>query len=444
MRTLAILLTATALATTLSGCGGGDAQVASAGSTATPAPGAGTTPTTDAYAQFVTPTVAKSYSGVGGSEVFSYSTDARTPTGGTTGLTGFQGQQASVYAGNASTVRDSKITIAYDPRDAIFTLKVTDPRSGAAASTRFQDPGSRTNFGGLVEPHWGTDDFSKYSGVGRNDNIRFLQAGDGDPLAPYDRSGSGLIVPGNNKTPVDGTTGSSYVSTDFFYEVPGTTTKYVTLAGYIRNSFSWTDLAVGTGTAATTVAQQTWKLERGAFAYGVSTDNNSVPKTGSGTYAGTMLATMVFNPTIDGATARDPITGATLPSYFQWISGTSTTTVNFATGGVTLGLNGIVGDGQFDRYTTQRKVTVTPGTTFTAAGTATVNLINTGGYTGQFQTAIFGSTTNGANPNVAIAGSSIDGAFYGPAAEETGGGFRIVGGTPDQRIDIVGAFKGKK
>ena len=37
-----------------------------------------------------------------------------------------------------------------------------------------------------------------------------------------------------------------------------------------------------------------------------------------------------------------------------------------------------------------------------------------------------------------------DGAFYGPNGEEAGGGFRIVGGKPDERVDIVGAFVGKK
>ncbi|MDB5710610.1 MAG: transferrin binding protein-like solute binding protein, partial [Sphingomonas bacterium] len=43
-----------------------------------------------------------------------------------------------------------------------------------------------------------------------------------------------------------------------------------------------------------------------------------------------------------------------------------------------------------------------------------------------------------------IAGSSIDGAFDGPNGEELGAGFRIVGGTPDQRIDILGVLTGKK
>ena len=82
--------------------------------------------------------------------------------------------------------------------------------------------------------------------------------------------------------------------------------------------------------------------------------------------------------------------------------------------------------------------------------------------------ASFGSTTNGAPTGVAIAGSTLNGAFYGPGGSpdkiEVGGGFRVVGGTgeevllsvptfsmyeartrvvggtPDQRIDIVGSF----
>ena len=43
-----------------------------------------------------------------------------------------------------------------------------------------------------------------------------------------------------------------------------------------------------------------------------------------------------------------------------------------------------------------------------------------------------------------IAGSSIDGAFYGPNGVELGGGYRIVGGTPDERIDILGTFVGQR
>ena len=432
MRNLAILLTATAL-TTLSACSGGDTKSVSATASAVGSGTSGsTTAATDVYAQFVAPTAARTYSGIGASHVYSYLTDDRTPSNGTTGLTGARGQQGATYAGNASTVRASKISITYDPRAATFTLTVNDPLSGASAGTRFQDPASRTNFGGAVEPQWGVDNFAAYAGIGANANINFLQAGDGDPLSPYKRSGTGFVNPGDNVTPPDGDPSASYQAATLFYETPGSSTKYVSLAGYVRNSLSWADVTAGTAT----IKQTTWKLERGAFAYGIQTDNDAVPKTGSGTYTGNMIATLVFNPTLDAIT--------NLPTYFQWISGTSTTTVNFATNAVTLQLAGIVGGPIFDRYTNPFQSTIAAGTTFTASGTATVNLINTGGFTGQFQSASFGATTNGSSPIVNVIGSSIDGAFFGPAAEEVGGGFRIVGGTPDQRVDIAGAFKGKK
>ncbi len=434
MRNLAILLTATVLAA----CSGGGAQsVGSAGSVSTGSgSGTGTTPTSDAFAQFAKPTVTATYSGVGGSQVYTFVTDQRFCCG----------QQAQVFAANTSTVRSSGASITYDPSNAVFTLTVTDPLTGASTNTRFQDPASRTNFGGAVEPQWGVPNLP-------NANIRYLQAGDGDPLSPYSRSGSGLIYDGTNDYPVDGNSGTSYQSTDFFYEVPGADpqgTQYVTLAGYLRNAISWADLTLADGS---NVKQATWHLERGAFAYGAQTDQASVPNTGSGTYTGSMLATMVVNPTIDGTY------GSVLPTYFQWITGTSTTTVNFATSAVTLALSGTVTAPQIEStrydgngvplpggvvpYSTPARSTIAAGATFSASGTATIDLVKTGGFTGQIQTAGFSATTNGAPTGINIAGSTINGAFFGPKAEEVGGGFHIVGGTPDQRIDILGAFKGK-
>jgi hypothetical protein len=435
MRNLAILMTLTAL-TTLSACSGGDAQSAS-GVVASPIGGTGNTgsggSSTDVYAQFKTPTVARTYAGVGVSQTYKYSTDDRTATNGTSGLTGSRGQQAVIYAGNASTVRDSKIQLTYDPRDAIFTLSVTDPLSNASANTRFQDPANRTNFGGAVEPQWGVTNFATFSGIGQNNNIRFLQAGDGNPLSPYNHSGNGFVDPGNNSTPPIGDPGSGYQATTLFYETPGSGgTNYVSLAGYVRNDMKWVEVTTNNST----VNQTQWKLERGAFAYGIMTDNAAVPTTGTGTYTGDMIGTLVFNPTLDATN--------NYPTFFQWLSGTSSTTVNFATGAVTLALNGIVGAAQYDRFTTPQLAALAGGTTFTAAGTATIDLVRTGGFTGQFQSASFGATTNGSTPIVTIAGSSLDGAFFGPAAENVGGGFRITGGTPDQRIDIAGAFKGVK
>ena len=88
--------------------------------------------------------------------------------------------------------------------------------------------------------------------------------------------------------------------------------------------------------------------------------------------------------------------------------------------------------------------TIPGGSTFTATGNATIDLLNTGGFTGRFNDARIRTPGAGSDTVVAIAGSSMDGAFFGPQGQEIGAGFRIVGGTPDQRIDILGAFTGKK
>ncbi|WP_136161796.1 transferrin-binding protein-like solute binding protein [Sphingomonas flavalba] len=407
MRIWAILVATTALAA----CSGGGPQTASS----TPPPA-----TPNQVHSFVTPLAAKTYVGIGGSQVFQYSTDDRNCCG----------QQAQTFAGNATSVRNSSISIAYDPRDAIFTLTVTDPKSGADTQTRFQDPASRTDFSGTLEPQWGTPNLN-------NPNIRYLQAGDGDPLSPYRGSGTGAVDPGDNHNAAIGTDGSTYQATSFFYEVPGSTTKYVTYAGYVRNSMSWHNIQIGAQDA----FQATWKLERGAFAYGEMTAASAVPKTGSGSYTGAMLATMVYNPTFDGVYQGNAV--AELPTFFQWISGTSKLDVDFGASTLTATLNGTVFAPQVDYYTDSSASILPAGTTFTASGTGRIDLVNAGGFIGVFNSAGFTAPGGGDHP-VTIAGSSLDGAFYGPAAEEIGGGFRIVGGTPDQRIDILGAFTGKK
>jgi hypothetical protein len=433
MRTFIVLMAATAL----TACGGSSPNSAGSVAVGTGTTTGTTTPSTaQTYAEFKTPTVSRTYSAIGGSQVYEYLTDTR----------GCCGQQAQRFAGRSSTVRNSVASVTYDPAAAVFTLTVTDPLTGAATNTRYQDPANRTNFGGAVEPQWGVPNLA-------NTNIRYLQAGDGNPLSPYGYSGTGSIYPGTNIVPPDGITGSTYQSTDFFYELPGTRTNYVTFAGYLRNSLTWVDQSIILANGSAFSAHKAnWHLERGAFAYGIATDPNAVPKTGSGTYTGGFLATMVYNPTIDGA-----YPGGVLPTYFQWIEGSATTNVNFATNGVTLGVTGTVSAPSVEyftyvdtsgatrtSYTAPTNVSVAAGSTFTAAGTATINMVTTGGFTGSFQSAGFSATTNGSPTAVNIAGSTIDGTFFGPAAEEVGGGIHIAGATPDQRVDIVGAFTGKK
>jgi len=427
-------------ATALSACGGAGPNSAGSVAVGTGGPTPGTTTTaTNPFAEFKSPTTPRTYNAIGGSQVYDYLTDTRFCCN----------QQAQRFAGRSSTVRNSGAQITYDPRSATFTLVVVDALTGASTQTRFQDPASRTNFGGAVQPQWGVPNLT-------NQNIRYLQAGDGNPLSPYSFSGSGTINPGTNTTPPDGSSGSTYQSSNFFYEVPGSRTDYVSFAGYLRNSLSWADESVDLDnnplTPPVNVHKATWHLERGAFAYGIQTDPNAVPRTGTGTYTGAFLATMVYNPTLDGTF------GTRLPTFFQWIEGTATTNVNFATNAVTLGLTGTVsapfveniaitnanGTVVNTTYSSPAVSSVAAGSTFTASGTATINLVTTGGFTGQFQSAGFSATTNGSPTNITIAGSTIDGAFFGPVGEEVGGGIQITGGVPDQRVDIVGAFTGKK
>lgn len=385
----------------LAACGGGGPQTV--GSSAPP-PGTGGTVTTHS---FVTPTEAKTYSAIGGVQSYQYSTDERPGT---------NRQFAQIYAGNASTARNSSITVTYDPRDAIFDVKIADTPAGVSASLRFQDPLHRTDFGGLREPQDGTPNIA-------NKQIQFLQAGGATANARYDAAQSTTFPVGDN--------GASRNVSTFFYQKPGTTTKYVTFAGFVRNSTNV--VAVSDTTTNTSYLQQNHVLERGAFAYGERSQNSAVPRTGTATYTGEMLATMVYNP------LPDSVFGA--PTYFQWIDGSTTTTVDFAANTFTQSATGTVFAPQFDIYTT-RQYTIQAGATFNAAGSGQVDLVNAGGFKGQVATASF--TQGGVTTNVNIAGSSIDGAFFGPAAEEVGGGFRVVGGTPDERIDIIGTFTGAK
>lgn len=413
---LVILLASTSL---LAACsGGGPSSVASA---PPPVSGGGAGGTANTTHTFANPKEAKTYQGVGGSHVYEYITDDRIPS---------RDQQAELYAGKTTTVRASTISIAYDPADAVYTLVVKDNLTTANTQTRFQDPASRTDFGGAVEPQWGTPKLA-------NANVRYLQAGDGDPTSPYAKSGSGFVNAGDNENAPTGTAGSSYQAASLFLLKPGAETKYVTFAGYLRNALSFREFTLDGDTE---IHKQTkFHLERGAFAFGENTPNDAVPRTGTGSFNGSMLATMVFNPTIDG---QDSSGLVDVPTYFQWIEGSASLAVDFAASSFNLSLNGKVLEPYYD-YWTEPHVSVIPqGANFAASGKGDINMINFGGFKGFFDSA--GFTSPQGNRSVAIEGSTIDGTFYGPGAQEAGGGFRIVGGNPDERVDILGAFVGKK
>jgi hypothetical protein len=403
MRNILILLATTSLAA----CGG--AGVETAGGVATGSgTGAGSSTPASPHT-FVNPTDPKTYSAIGGVHTFQYKTsnDPDAPGPGT--------QYSQVYAGNMSTARDSAVTITYNPRDAIFDVTIKDTKALSDNTLRFQDPVHRTAFGGLREPQGGVPDLT-------SSGVQYLQFGG--------QTGARIYTPGQTVFPVGAAGSTSDVGT-FFYQKPGTVTKYVTFAGFVRNT---TNVVLVEPDAAPSYIEQRHKLERGVFVFGERTLNSEVPKTGSASYSGPMVASLVYNPMFDEV--------ANAPTYFQSMSGNATTSVNFGSGTFNVGLTGQVTAPLIDVYTTG-VYSLPGGSTFNATGSGRIDLVQAGGFLGQFASAYF-TRPDGVKLDVNIAGSSVDGTFYGTNAAEVGGGFRIVGGVPDQRIDLLGVFTGKQ
>jgi len=299
---------------------------------------------------------------------------------------------AHLYQGNASTVSAPSGTISYNPRDGIFTVTLSDNDAGVSREVRFQDPAHRTDFNPGSGPALEVPDLIGYN---------YLSAADGS----------------------DGSTST------FFYQRPGTTTKYVTLGGFVH-------LELDADGAIT-------KTEHGATVFGDATSYLQVPIKGSGHYDGDFLATMINQESFD--------TGGSVP-VFQWLTGSSSIDVDFAQSTVDLALDGTVGKGYAnDIPVNDGALNVPSGATFTATGSASIEALASG-FAGEFSSASFhaGGTDipidfTSVNPNTSTAGgSSIDGRFYGKDAAEIGGNFRIIGGIPDQRLDIHGAFTGAK
>jgi C-lobe and N-lobe beta barrels of Tf-binding protein B len=410
------------LSTSLAACGGAGVQSvgsnapASAGGTTPVTGGTGSTTTTSAHS-FLNPTEVKTYSAIGGVHRYSYTTNDIDGDPTTPGIQPISNQYQQTYAGDSSTARDSAITVTYNPRDAIFDLTIAAAKANVGNTIRFQDPAHRTDFGGAREPQGGVPDLTALG-------VNFLQVGSETGTTRYDPAQSNTFPVGDDAGSVDFST--------FFFQRPGTTTKFVTFAGFVRNATSVSQVTPTGG--GTPYLEQRNILERAAFVFGERTQNSAVPRTGTGSYVGPMIATLVFNPLLD--------TNSRAPTYFQWISGTANTSVDFAASTFNIALAGNVSAPTFDVFTS-REFALPGGSTFSATGAGQVNLVNAGGFLGQISAASF-TRPDGVVLGVNIAGSSVDGAFYGPAGEEVGGGFRIVGGNPDERIDILGAFTGKK
>ena len=416
MKTAYLSLPALVLLAACGGGGGAGPQTitgATVGAVGLGSGGLGGTPATTTAATgpahtFVAPTVVKTYSATSALQSFNYKVDD----------TDTRQQYAQLYAANASSVRSPTTTIAYDPRDAIFTLTVKDTAANIDNTVRFQDPAHRTDFAGNITPSFGTPNLT-------SDSVLYLEVSTA--------TGGAQTGASNTRLPDAGATVPSGTDVSgLFYQRPGASTRYVTFAGYVRNKV---DIARITPNGAAAYLETSYKLERGVFVYGEQTARPDVPITGSGTFTGAFLATMIDNPTLDG------IVAAAQPSYFQWIAGASTVGVNFGTGAVTVALTGTAGAPFRDNHTFGTTF-VPGGAAFTAAGTGRIDLVGTGGFTGSFQSAGFTWATG--SQTLSIAGSSLDGTFYGPGAAEVGASLRIVGGTPDQRVDILGALTGAR
>lgn len=373
----------------LAACGGGGgAGPETIGSVAPPAGtgsggtggGVGTTPTPTpgATGSFLAVTSPTTFNAVGSAHSFEYTTT--------------NGATSSVYLGNASTVRAPSGTIAYSPRDGVFTIALNDANAGTTSTVRFQDPAHRSDFNPERTPTLEVPNLTGFN---------YLSAG------------------------------NSLETSTLFYQRPDST-LYVTLAGFARR-------VVDTNGVVT-------KRERGVYAFGAATPQTQVPISGTGTYTGGFLATSVLNPTGDSTSPQ--------PNYMQWISGSSRVDVDFGRSTVALSMTGQVGttfqDGQI---VSDASLVYPSGTIFTAAGRGTIDLVRSGGFTGAFDSAAFQTGTaaaqavdfRGISAGSSTAGaSSFDGGFFGPNAVNLGGNFRIVGGVPDQRVDIHGAFAGGK
>lgn len=392
----------------LAACGGGAGPQTVSGATgglpvAPAAPSPGQTPSNAAMPEVLKNTETTAYRTLGGTQALR---ETYTPNAGA-GAARTQRSEFYVAAqAPLTTLGGAQVEVVYDPRAAIFNLSIQQPDIKIA--TRYQDPAHRTAFGGEREPQSGVPDLVGYNYVENEDSSAEIKT----------------------------------INT-FFYQRPGTSTRYVTLGGFVRNH-----QVLDFDAPSVTITRV-----RGVEVFGNPTPAGEVPKVGSATYNGNVLAAMVSNTELD--------INKNLRSRFEWITGTGSVKVDFGAGRVTTDFQGKVvagpaGTSIGEAFTSEVDVdwrsslpapflnepwgdinSANTGKVFTATGSATFDRSGTS-FTGNVDK----SSLNGQAIN--IAGSALDGTFFGPNAVETGISFRVVGATPDQRVDITGGFTGAK
>ncbi len=397
MRAIHALLTLPFLS--LAACGGGGAggsgSLVSAGTAAPPATGTGTpgstptpTPTpTGGGTVTPTPTPTPTPGPTGQTDLFDVAAATVFDAVGASQFLGVDKNGATLYTANASTVAAPTGTITYNPRAGIFTLALADPNANLSRKINFQDPAHRA-----------TADYART----------------GEYQVP-------LLAGFNYLQAIEA--GAQFT---FFYQRPTTTGDFVSLAGYERSQLD--------------PATNVFGSEQGVMVFGSKTTSLQVPVKGIGRFEGDFLATMVARQ--DGSA-----------SVLQWITGTSGVDVDFAKRTVGLSLSGLVSP-VFSKNTVVNgdSLVIPAGATFSAVGTAAWAKAGSV-FSGAFSSAEFRLVGGqivpvdftGVNSVTNVAGaSSIDGTFYGPDAKNIGGNFRIVGGVPTRRLDILGAFAGAK
>jgi hypothetical protein len=318
------------------------------------------------------------------------------------------------YGGDQPIGISSNVLVTRNPRDATFNIVIAG-QDGITANNRYQDPAHRTTAA----------------------SINF-QSGQGSPTSLFkvpDRASLEYYQSGSRQVSSTTTVINDQV---WFFERPGTSNKYVTWAAYwdgtTTESIQPSDYVsvapdgsikeAGTRTVATFNS----RLQRTAAVYGINTISKDVPKIGSAVYTGNLFAN-----TISGG-------------FLDTILGTSSSSVNFVNDSMAFTLAGnftsngnsfaATGIGKIDR----------PDTPNTALNPTALQPLSS--FRGTISTVSIAGNPLRFDSNTTALGtfqaSSVEGGFFGPGAAELGGAFRIVGGAPDARLDILGAFIGKK
>ncbi len=459
-------------------------------------------PSNDSLVNFVVPQTFKTFSGtshyvqdaLGGREtryaldpVFGNPATPNTPTGfvrnnpaAPTFASLTYGRRGTLYDAEQPQGLSDKLQITRDPRGATFSIVVAS--GGVTQNLRWQDPQHRT-----LLPQAGIPGNSLYdSGLTLSGALPltgnpvyddYLQ-GINLPAKTTQAPSFGSPRPGPNASQLVADSGiprgktnieyyesgsgtpTTYIANTLFFERVGQagavgdvgTNKYVTWVGYrttnYSNTFSRSSTTLNTGDgnnfndveAVIESETESLTVDRSAFVYGLNSLAKDIPKTGTGTYKGSLFAHSTYTPTVGAQTQFDTI----------W--GTATSKVNFANDSLSVALSGTFQDSGFAFSATGSAIIQRPTIPGTALGTAADQPISR--FIGNISAVTIGTRNLTPNPNASLTdtfqASTIEGGFFGPSDKTTGqppelgSAFRIVGGQPDQRLDILGTFVGAR